>query len=51
MFVELTGKMEINISHELSRRVSMKRINKFKTCDDDIFNNSKIDLRNIAEVH
>ena len=45
MFRELTGGMEINISHDLSRRILLKRKDILKRFDNDFIIGSKTEMR------
>lgn len=46
MYKELAGNMDINISHDLSKRDSTKRDTIFNPCDIDILSLFKIEIRN-----
>ena len=47
MYKEFSGKTDINISHDLSRRINIKKDNILKDSENDLF----ITLKNIEMGH
>jgi len=52
MFREFSVR-DINITHDLSKKISVKRNDRFRNYDNELYITSKIEMRNnsIREVH
>ena len=52
MFREISGNRDINITHDLSRRMSTSRFVRFRNYDNDLHVASKIEIRqsNVKEA-
>lgn len=52
MFREYSGNMEVNVTHDLSRRMRTKRFSRFENLENYQYISSKIEIRqnNVKEV-